>query len=420
MAPVLVHGASTRQSTGLAELQYLPRQRVNAGQASCVDQSIVAPPTSANSLGQVLTNNSVRVRSEPAYRSRRCVESPSRAVRRQGARFAWMATRAKRRRRRWLGLLIIPALLLVTGYIVVPRSQPAAVTKVTAIRFSPTLVSRISKANLVEFCRKAKRDRIGLPAELLSHNSGEDVRTTVASDLANDLRAAIAELPAPLAHAFDRHVCSVVFVTGLGATGVTAQLASEPSRSVILLNVDNLDRSANAWVSFKESSFFSEAHGLAIVGKMTERPDKSRQVLLGYLIAHELGHVLRDALPNDPHIASFDRACWPRKDAFKDLSLRPYAALHGADSLHEINLEPLYDFILASCFPSLTAAMNPGEDFADSLALYSHSVLLGRPWQVSVYRDGELSRRLESCWREPRCAEKRQALERFLDGFRTP
>ena len=337
-----------------------------------------------------------------------------------GASLGAMPSGSKKKHWRWPAIFIAAAFLLVVLSSVVARSGSVSVRKVTAIRFDPTLMGRLAKAEMTGLCVRPKQERIGLPAEVLPSKSGVDARTNVPPDLVADLAAAIGGLPAPIASAFERYVCSVVLITGLGATGMTVKLEREPARSVILLNVDNLDRSANAWVSFKESSFFGTADGLAIVGKLAAQEDGNRRVLLGYLITHELGHVLKDALPKDPRIAAFDRTCWPRRDAFKDFSLRPYAAAQGAEPLHEINLEPLYDFIAASCFPSLTAAMNPGEDFADSLALYSHSVLLGRPWQVSAYRNGELSRRLKSCWSDARCQRKRQALERLLVGFRTP
>jgi hypothetical protein len=328
-----------------------------------------------------------------------------------------VTTWSAKRRNLWLVALIpISASLFALCEARSGRLSPTA-QELVLVRFEPALLDRITKADPGVLCMRSRGERFGIPVALLTARSTSDEQAKVPQRVVRGLEAALAALPPPIANAFDEHVCSVVVVTGLGATGMTVKLERDPARSVVLLSLENFDRSPDSWLSFKEASFFTDAPGLAFVGEMTGHDDQTRSALLEYLITHELGHALRDALPHDRRLAEFDQICWPRTDAFKDLPLRPYAALAGLIPLHEINLEALYDFIGSSCFPSLTAAMNPGEDFADSLALYSHSVLHGRPWLLQVYRQGEVARRLESCWNGQRCKLKRQAIERFLRRY---
>ena len=65
-------------------------------------------------------------------------------------------------------------------------------------------------------------------------------------------------------------------------------------------------------------------------------------------------------------------------------------------------------------FPTLYAATNPFDDFAESFASYVHTVLMRKPFAVRIYRDGRLEKEYGSCWDQPRCAEKRKILEGLL------
>jgi len=75
---------------------------------------------------------------------------------------------------------------------------------------------------------------------------------------------------------------------------------------------------------------------------------------------------------------------------------------------------PTYDNLEKTNFPSLYAATQPGDDFAEAFASYVHVVLQRRPWQILIYQDGALRKEFGACWDEPRCAAKRALLEQLL------
>jgi hypothetical protein len=291
---------------------------------------------------------------------------------------------------------------------------------VVALQSGRELREQLAQLDFRALCQRPVTERISIPEAAWEEGYGVQRWRAVPQSLLDDVRAAIQALPQPLARAFDRHVCSVVFFTGFRVTGSIERLARDPSRGIILLNIDNLDRSADSWMSFKENSFFAENAGLGIVGRLSPADAESRRAHIDYVLIHELGHILDhvlgdNALGGSDLIERFRQISWPRTDPYRDSRLIPYADIRGDAPLGDGEAEALYDVIAASSFPSLTSAMNAGEDFADSLAIYAHEVLLGRPWQVEVYRDGELARRLDSCWNEPRCAEKRGVLEALLE-----
>ena len=74
----------------------------------------------------------------------------------------------------------------------------------------------------------------------------------------------------------------------------------------------------------------------------------------------------------------------------------------------------MYDELEGTNFPTLYASTHPADDWAESFAGYVHSVLLGKPFEIRIYRGKKLIKAYGSCWEAPRCAEKRKYIERFL------
>jgi len=264
-------------------------------------------------------------------------------------------------------------------------------------------------------CGGAPAERVGMDPAFIDRHYPTTARRPVSQALVRDLRRAIADLPLPIARAFDRHVCRVVLVTGLRSAGTLKMLDDDPSRGVIVINLDYLGQSADAWMSAKEASYFEPEAGLSIVAHMAAESD--RGALPGFWLTHELGHVLHSAFSEDPAVERLVGLSWPRTDSMAGLGLIPYAALKDESPQSAQSVEPYYRMLAESSFPSLTAAAHRNEDFADSFATYAHVVLSGRPWSVEVYRGDERTARLDPCWEEARCSAKRVALEDFLARF---
>lgn len=268
-----------------------------------------------------------------------------------------------------------------------------------------------------EACKLPPGERIGLPAPVeLAAKQGREVRP-VAPELVLELRRVIEGLPTPIARLFDRHVCGVVLVHGSPMSGTLAMLAQDPARGIIVLDVDKLLLRPNEWMTFKESSPFLLEPDQRIVGKLAEPADDVRSVLLEFLLVHELGHVIDSAEQESPLVASFKRIGWPRTDALAEQPLIHYPARKRTSPLPAQHVEPYFDLIAGGPYASPAAVSGDHEDFADSLATFVHTVLRGRPWQIELYQDGQLRRRLTSCWTEPRCKDKRALLEGLLERW---
>lgn len=262
-------------------------------------------------------------------------------------------------------------------------------------------------------CERVPTERVGLPAALVR----EPQQRRVDPALSADLVQAIEQLREPFASLFRRHVCAVVLVHGAPMTGTLALVDGVADRGIILLNVDNLTPPNGDWLALKESSVFAPAPGRVLRGTMAWPDESWRPALLDFLLVHELAHVIENLHPDDPLISAFLRLSWPRRDALAHTPLVHYPGRLGREPLPDELLEPYYDLIAASAFTSPAAIANGKEDFADSVSTFMHTMQRGRPYRLDVYRHGQHTRQLGTCWEEARCAEKRRVLEALLDKW---
>ena len=77
----------------------------------------------------------------------------------------------------------------------------------------------------------------------------------------------------------------------------------------------------------------------------------------------------------------------------------------------------VYTQLEATNFPTLYAATNPFDDFAESFVTYVHTVMMKKPFEVAIQRNGKTVKRFGSCWETERCKQKRVLIEEMLKEF---
>jgi hypothetical protein len=307
-------------------------------------------------------------------------------------------------------------LLLVTLLV---SSGAGATAPVTSMLYSPYVRNELSKdyRPWSPMCTLAPEERLGVPGPLQAEVQDAPLARPVAPDLVQDLRQVIRGLPLPLARLFARHVCSVVLVHESESSGTLAVFDNDSERAIIMLDVDKLKLTPNDWISFKESTPYALAPEQRIVGELAEPAENVRTTLLEFLIVHELAHVIDSVGRDETLIASFKHVGWPRTDALASSQLRHYPERLERPPLPENLVVPYFDLIATGPYSSPAAVTRDSEDFADSVATYVHTVVRGRPWQLDLYRDGVLQRRLNACWTELRCYRKRLLLEMLFERW---
>lgn len=260
---------------------------------------------------------------------------------------------------------------------------------------------------------------------------------TPSAALTADLRRAIEDLPPEVVRLVADRLAGLFFVEELGGSAYTETVLDRHGRPVgafIVFDAGALDRTANAWATWKERSPFRESGEVTIEATIAEPADDTRARALSFILLHELGHVVsvgRDlhpdwSLPPPRRLGRWPFAAldWRRGDdgrwasrydeAWKGRAkLRYYAPVETA--LPATEAIEAWVRLAATGFPTLYAATNPYDDFAESFATFVHVERLGRPWQVRLTTPTGV-RVVEACWDEPRCGPRRRLLEALLGG----
>jgi hypothetical protein len=257
---------------------------------------------------------------------------------------------------------------------------------------------------------------------------------TLSPDFAAEIRQAVVELPPRLVELVADKLVAITFVNDLGGSAYTENLADQGHSGAcfLVLDVGVLDRPANEWASWKESTPFAPDPAMSIVATIGPPDQNTRRLSVEMLLIHELAHlvglgkemhpkwhlppqkvaadypffVLSWDVRGDQTVSLFDEVFPARVNVH-------YYSMPG-DKLPMANAPSIYSALEKTNLPTLYGAQNPLDDFAESLATYVHTQMLKRPWQIQILRDNQPVKTYRACWDEPRCREKRAILDRLM------
>lgn len=290
--------------------------------------------------------------------------------------------------------------------------------------------------------------RIGpAPAELveylrldnIQHGYADRPRVAgVTPDLLQDVREAIDEIPEPVRRRLSSRLAGIYFVEDLGSTGYTEQAYDSkwnPVAGVVVLDAGVLNqRTANAWASWKENTPFKPAGGYGLRAEIEDKTHDTRKSAIQYILLHEFGHVLAiggkfdpswDVQPRDvknPAEFPFFALSWTVSFAQNSyFSLydagfpqRTHVVFYFGPRLSADQMPDVYEHLERTNYATLYAASNPFDDFAEAFANYVHVQMMGKPFAITITRDGKIAKVYGPCWAQSRCAEKRKIIEQFL------
>ena len=314
--------------------------------------------------------------------------------------------------------------------------QNHAVTKLGYWKaaFSKPIEARIGPASseLVDFLAQANR-RQGYPNQPRS-------TSTPPADLLADVKDAFADLPAPVRSLFSKKLAGIYLVQGLGSSGLSAQIYDGRNAVAGLIVLDTAvlqAKTANTWATWKENTPFIPNANYRLVATLEEPPQDTRKQLIQYILLHELGHVIDfggnlnpnwDLSPNEITDGggsyTFFRLSWlVSKELNQYASIFDHNFTQRKDLVYYLGAKlpssqivRTYDTLERTSFATLYGATNPYDDFAEAFANYVHTVMMGKPYQITVYVDGKIAKTFRPCWSEDRCKEKRLVLERLIES----
>lgn len=287
---------------------------------------------------------------------------------------------------------------------------------------------------------KPLAEKIGLkpPSELIDYlrkdnkaNGWKNIPATinVSTDFLTDVKSAVSELPLPILQKINEKLIGVFLVSDLGGSGYSEYVSDENGlvvAALVVLDVNALDRTANQWATWKESSPFHFSKMEQFFATIESPTDDNRKNAIQYILLHEFGHVLAAGSPLLPPGGVYPKEIVVKPDMnFFNLSwainknefvsrfdanwkIRPkihYYANQDQQIDSSLGIEA-YRGLLKTNFSTLYAATHPADDFAETFANYVHVVLMSKPWKIH-FAKGPIAIDYSSCWNESRCAEKK-------------
>jgi hypothetical protein len=289
--------------------------------------------------------------------------------------------------------------------------------------------------------------RIGAaPPELVEYLTLDNIQggfpekprsATLQNDFLRDVRAAIAELPRSVREPLSAKLAGIYFVQDLGGTGYTDEIydaRSNPVAGFVVLDMSVLNKTANAWATWKENTPFKAQAGFRLRAAIEGKQQDSRKNAIQYILLHELGHVLainRKIHPSwtlepkdvsSPADYRFFSLSWTvSKSDNRYLTIfddqfpqREDVVYYLEAKLTADRMVSTYENLERTNFATLYSVTKPGDDFAEAFASYVHTVLMKKPFEIRIYKDGKIAKVYQSCWTQQRCAGKRRILEDFL------
>ncbi len=276
---------------------------------------------------------------------------------------------------------------------------------------------------------------------------GFDERPSTAKpppELSKALKSVESSMPDKLKAILNEGFIGIFSVKELGGTGYVCAVYNKEGNEkygLIVLDVDVLmKKKANEWATWKENSGFRPKPDGKVKLKAVIEEEENNTVVnaFRYIILHEMGHVLGMVTKSHPWWTDwfvkkkvkmdfpFQWFSWAIMgknkvrslfdDKFPERKYIKYYAFENAKLTSE-QIPAIYNKLIKyTNFPSLYAAQNMYEDFAESFATYFHVVMDKRPWQIIIEQDGQPEIVIQSCWEEERCKRKKEYMKRWFEN----
>jgi hypothetical protein len=267
---------------------------------------------------------------------------------------------------------------------------------------------------------------------------------TLTPEFLGEVTAAFDELPQPVKNLLAFKLAGIYFIEDIGGTGFTDMIfdaGGNPVAGFVVLDPSVLlKQTANDWATWKENTPFTAHPEFRLMAEIEAASQNNRKNAIQYILLHELAHVISiggnihpswNVAPKDvPSLSAypFFQLSWTRsKDGSRYESLFDAAFPQRKDVVYyfgaRLRAEQMlctYENLERTNFASLYGTNSPGDDFAEAFASYVHTVLMKRRFAIRIYRGGTEVKVFESCWNQPRCADKKKLLEKLLAADAAP
>jgi hypothetical protein len=251
-----------------------------------------------------------------------------------------------------------------------------------------------------------------------------------------DIRAALSGLPQGVKRLAEKKLVGICFVRDLGGSAYGESVLDSGGKTIALflvLDTSVLNRSANAWFTWRENSPFREDPGYRIIAKIEESEDDNRKNAVRFILLHEFGHIisigagvhpdwrLPPSVSTSRNFKFFSLAWVVNRGRYvsrfeSEFPLRSKIHYYrGHQTKVSISLaKEMYDQLERTNYPTLYGSTSFYDDFAESFATYVHTVIDKRPFTITIVKDGKVVKEYRACWGQERCRAKEAILADLL------
>jgi len=271
---------------------------------------------------------------------------------------------------------------------------------------------------------------IGLDNKIYGY---EGIPTAAPFDKAfhRDFMSAVEQLPKQVKKHIQENLIAIFFVNDLGSSGFSEHIYKEGKffGSWLLFDQGILSKlSANEWASWRAQSAFRPSKGYELSLKIAQDSANSRHEATAFILLHEIGHIVGSKIkahpkphePKDnPKKFAYSSISWIsfEKSIFdKAFSSRKDFQLYRFDrsKLTLKNSKSFIEDLKKTDFISLYGSNSFFEDFAESYAIYVHTVLMKKPYELTLLHKGKTVASIINPFREKRMLKKREFFKKLF------
>lgn len=251
-------------------------------------------------------------------------------------------------------------------------------------------------------------------------------QVSIDNALNKDLIAAIEELPPEVREQLKNNLIGIFILSGLGSTGFSEHVFNdkEYDGGFIVLDQDVLlDFTANQWASWSINSAFKKPQEYELSLKIEEDLSNTRKQAIQFILIHEMAHIIGPSIKahprsneGDPKLFEFSSFSWNAYDTSKyddNFKYRKEFKLYRFEeaSLELKDSQKIITDLKNTDFCSVYSSYSFFEDFAEAYAIYVHSVLMKKPYILTLSHKGK---EIES-FRDPYKSENLQKKKQYFD-----